>query len=149
MKLLNGLNNTVIKVWAFLVCSAVTAFGANDEFSQAASTIGTAGKTGASVLGTGLIWFFAVFLLWGSILGGMILGYKNTKKQAEQDQDSMKIYIMMGVYAVVGLFVFIIVTSLVSLGILGDGSALFKKIYEFYKTSLEAGLASMGMSKGN
>lgn len=148
MKLLNGLNNMVIKVWAFLVCSSVTAFGA-DEFDAAASTIGKAGKTGASVLGTGLIWFFAVFLLWGSILGGMILGYKNTKKQAEQDQDSMKIYIMMGVYGVVGLFVFVIITSLVSLGILGDSTLLFKKIYEFYKTSLEAGLQNMGMSKGN
>lgn len=148
MKLLNGLNSMVIRVWAFLICSAVTAF-ASDEFTKAQETIGTAGKTGASVLGTGLIWLFAVFLLWGSILGGMILGYKNTKKQAEQDQDSMKIYIMMGVYAIVGLFVFVIVTSLVSLGILGNSTALFKSIYGFYETSLKAGLSNMGMSANN
>ena len=81
MKLLNGLNNMVIKVWAFLICSAVTAFTA-DEFENVASTIGTAGKTGASVLGTDLIWLFAVFLL---------VSYKNTKKRAKQRQNLPKI----------------------------------------------------------
>lgn len=147
MKLLNGFNNVAIKVWVFLACSAVTASAA-DEFTNAANTISTAGKTGMGVLGTGLLWLFAVFLPWGCILGGMILGYKNTKKQAEQDQDSMKIYIMMGVYGVVGLFVFVIVTSLVSLGILGDSTKLFSNIYAFYKEAFSSALSGMGVSAG-
>lgn len=104
MRLLNGLNNMAIKVWAFLVCSAVTAFGA-DEFENAAKTIGTAGKTGASVLGTGLIWFFAVFLL---------VNYKNTKKQAKQRQNLLKIFIRELIYVATLLLFLMVANSLAS-----------------------------------
>ena len=89
------LNNLSIKIWSYIlvsVVSASSAFAANsDEFSEAANVVSTASKSGMNVFGTIMIWFFAVFLPIGCILGGILLGYKQRNKQAERDKHSIKI----------------------------------------------------------
>ena len=60
-----------------------------------------------------------MFLPIGCILGGMLLGYKQTKKQAERDKNSIKICIIFA-YGFVGLFVFVAVTACLSQVIFGD-----------------------------
>lgn len=139
MKVLKKIDNMFLRIWVFLSVSAVSAF-ADGEFTDAANVVGQASKGGLTVFGTIMIWFFAVFLPIGCILGGMLLGYKQTKKQAEQDQDSMKIYLMIGLYAIVGFFVFIIVAVVCGKALLGEMNALLLKIYDFYKLAFDAAL---------
>ena len=99
------LNSIFLKIQAFLSVSAVSAFA--DEFTDIANAVIEVSKDGMSVFGTIMIWFFAVFLPIGCILGGILFGYKQRNKQAEQDKNSIKIYIIFA-YGFVGLFVFIV-----------------------------------------
>lgn len=140
MKMLKKIDNIFLRIWVFLSVSAVSAFAA-DEFNDAANVVGQASSGGMKVFGTIMIWFFAVFLPIGCILGGMLLGYKQTKKQAEQDQDSMKIYFMIGLYALVGFFVFIIVAVIFGKALLGEMSGLTNKIINFYKAAFDSALS--------
>ena len=130
------LNNLSIKIWSYIlvsVVSASSAFAANsDEFSEAANVVSTASKSGMNVFGTIMIWFFAVFLPIGCILGGILLGYKQRNKQAERDKNSIKICTIF-VYGFVGFFVFVVVTACLSQVIFGDMTFLFGVILDFIK----------------
>ena len=119
MRTLNKLDNIFLAIWVFLSVSAVSVFGTN-EFGEVA-------QDKMSVFTIIMIWFFAVFLPIGCILGGMLLWDKQTKKQTEQDQDSIKTQFMMLLYVLGAFFVFLIVAKI-------------SGITDFYKATLYTAL---------
>lgn len=110
-------------------------FSAN-EFGEATNIVSQADTAGKSVLGTGIKWAFGVFLPLICIAAGMIMGYKQQKKKAEQDQDTNKIYFVTAISGIIGFFVFAIVAMLVSRALFGDVSYIFNVITTFWKSAV-------------
>ncbi|EAH9136026.1 hypothetical protein CUPS9163_08640 [Campylobacter upsaliensis] len=118
-----------------LVYATLLSVGANaDEFNDALNTVTSASNTGRGVLGEGMRWVFAVFLPAIFIFTGMFLGYTQAKKKAEQEQASFKIYVITGISALIGFFVYCIAAMLFSSALFGDSKAIFERIYEFWRT---------------
>lgn len=110
-------------------------FGAN-EFGEAENLVSTASQSGKSVLGEGIKWATAVFLPILCLVSGMVIGYTQQKKKAEQDQSTNKIYFVTVVAGLVGFFVYILIASILSKMLFGDTSYLFNVITTFWKQSV-------------
>lgn len=122
----------IVLLLGFFVCFG---FGAN-EFNEAQNIIGSADTTGKSILGTGVKWAFAVALPIICIVAGMIMGYSQQKKKAEQDQDTNKIYFATAIAGFIGFFVFVIVAMLFSRALFGDTTYIFNVITTFWKSAV-------------
>lgn len=114
MKVLNKVNSMLfIGIFAFILSLSVVsalAFAVVNEFADAANLVGKVSAGGMTFFEKIMILFFAVFLPIGCIiLGSMSFKYKQTKKQAEQVQDSMNIYFIIGLTSfMLSLFLFFI-----------------------------------------
>lgn len=114
---------------------ALLSIGANaDEFNDALNAVTSGSNAGRGILGEGMRWIFGLFLPGICIGLGFWLGLTQAKKKAEQEQASFKIYFIAGISALVGFFVYCIVTMLFSSALMGDSKLMFGKIYEFWRT---------------
>lgn len=133
MKSLKNINSHkgLLLILAYITLLSV---GANaDEFNDALNTVTSASNTGRGVLGEGMRWVFGLLLPVVCIGMGFWLGLTQAKKKAEQEQGSFKIYVIAGISALVGFFVYCIVAMLISSALMGDSKLLFEKIYEFWR----------------
>ncbi|RAX55318.1 hypothetical protein CCY99_01055 [Helicobacter sp. 16-1353] len=119
-----------LKIALMLGIFASFGFGAN-EFNEAQTIISGADTNARSVLGTGVKWAFAVALPLICIIAGMIMGYSQQKKKAEQDTN--KIYFVTAIAGIVGVFVYVIIAMLISRALFGDTSYIFNVITTFWK----------------
>ena len=127
---------TLLKISALLAFLAVFGFGASDEFSEAETIMSNADTSGKAVLGVGIKWAFGVALPLICIVAGMVMGYTQQKKKAEQDQNTNKIYFVTALAGVIGFFVYIIVAMLISRALFGDTSYIFDVITTFWKSAV-------------
>lgn len=125
-----------MKKIAFFVAlfSSIYLGAATDEFSEAANAIQSASDSGKSILGAVFGWGFSVVLPLVAMVVGIILGYKFQSKRAEQDQSTLKLFVILGGCAVAGFFVYVIIAMLFSRALLGDFSAILTKVYAFWNS---------------
>lgn len=110
-----------------------------DEFDSINDTLNSGSKAGQVALGTGIKWGFGIVLPLICIITGTIMGYSQQKKKAEQEQSTTKIYVVTAISAIVGVFVYIIITSIFSRALFGDPSFIFNNvIFEFFKDSVNS-----------
>ncbi|ECK2550126.1 hypothetical protein FQW77_08605 [Campylobacter jejuni] len=114
--------------------SSIYLGAATDEFSEAANAIQSASDSGKSILGAVFGWGFSVVLPLVAMVVGIILGYKFQSKRAEQDQSTLKLFVILGGCAVAGFFVYVIIAMLFSRALLGDFSAILTKVYAFWNS---------------
>ena len=126
---------TLFKVSVLLGLCAVFGFGA-DEFSEAQTTMSSADTAGKAVLGIGIKWAFSLGLPLICIAAGMCMGYMQQKKKAEQDQNTNKIYFVTAIAGVIGFFVYVIISMLVSRALFGDTSYIFDVVTTFWKSAV-------------
>lgn len=130
------ITKTMLKTIFLLGLFVSVGFSAN-EFGEAQNIISQADTAGKGVLGTGLKWFLALILPLSCMGGATILAYTQQKKKAEQqDQNPNKIYFVMGIAAIVGFFVYLIVTTIISYALTRDTGYIFNVISTFYKQAL-------------
>lgn len=125
----------IVKILLMLGIFASFGLGAN-EFSDAESIVSSASTSGKSVLGEGIKWATAVFLPLVCLIAGMVMGYSQQKKKAEQDQNTNKIYFVTIVAGLVGFFVYILIATIISKMLFGDTSYLFNVITTFWKSAV-------------
>lgn len=125
-----------------LVLVAFMLLGSNlsaDEFDAVNDILGNGSKAGKSALGTGMQWGLSIVLPLICIIAGAIMGYSQQKKKAEQEQNTNKIYMVTAISAVVGFFVYVIVTMILSRALFGDASFAFNNvIFEFFKDAVNS-----------
>lgn len=130
------ITKTMLKTIFLLGLFVSVGFSAN-EFGEAQNIISQADTAGKGVLGTGLKWFLALILPLGCMGGATILAYTQQKKKAEQqDQNPNKIYFVMGIAAIVGFFVYLIIATIISYALTRDTGYIFNVISTFYKQAL-------------
>ena len=121
---------------SFIFLFSLSANLSADEFEAANQVISGADSAGRSVLGTSVKWAFAVILPLAMFFGGMFLGYKQQKKKSEQEQETGKLYLVMGMFAIIGFFVYVIGAMFISKMLFGDFTSIFQYINEFWKSSM-------------
>lgn len=127
---------TMLKTIFLLGLFVSVSFSAN-EFGEAQNIISQADTAGKGVLGIGLKWLLALILPLGCMGGATILAYTQQKKKAEQqDQNPNKIYFVMGIAAIVGFFVYLIIATIISYALTRDTGYIFNVISTFYKQAL-------------
>ncbi len=90
-----------------------------------------------SVFGTAVRWGVSVFFPLISMVAMAVFGYSIAKKKVEQTQDGQSkipLYVVGG--AVVGAFVYIIVTALFFQLVTGDAANAATVVNDFYRTAL-------------
>lgn len=107
-----------------------------NEFSEAENIISQGSTSGKKVLGEGLKWISAVGLPIICVVAGMVMGYSQQKKKAEQDQNTNKIYFVTIIAGLVGFFVYILITTILSKLLFNDTSYLFNVISTFWKQAV-------------
>lgn len=120
------------KLWLVFFCFLSHSAFAN-SFGDIDGVLGEADASASSALGMGLKWFFAVILPIMSILGSMIIGYmiaKNKVDQSSQNQSKI-LWAVLG-SAIFGVFVYIFITSLLSVAMTGDAGHFFSVVNDFY-----------------
>lgn len=119
----------------FGILGLSVAFGADiNEITNIAKDADTAGK---STLGVGMSWFFSVFFPVACVLGAMVLGYFIAKTKIDQTKEGVgKLFLSVIASALVGGFVYFLVTASVSQMILGDRGKLFTAIQQFWSAVL-------------
>ncbi|GAD17842.1 hypothetical protein [Helicobacter fennelliae] len=125
----------IVKILLVLGIFASFGLGAN-EFSDAENIVSSASTSGKSVLGEGIKWATAVFLPLVCLVAGMVMGYSQQKKKAEQDQNTNKIYFVTVIAGLVGFFVYILIATIISKMLFGDTSYLFNVITTFWKNAV-------------
>lgn len=122
----------VIGIFSLLFTNGLFA----DEFDNINDIMGGGDKAGKKALGTIVIWGVALILPVICIISGAIMGYSFQKKKSEQEQNTTKLYVVTGGAAIVGFMLFIGVTMIISTALLGDKSAMFQVITNFWRASL-------------
>lgn len=107
-----------------------------NEFSEAENIIAQGSTSGKKVLGEGLKWITAVGLPIICLVTGMVMGYSQQKKKAEQDQNTNKIYFVTAIAGLVGFFIYILITTILSKLLFNDMSYLFNVISTFWKEAV-------------
>lgn len=125
----------IIKIFLMLGIFVSIGFCAN-EFSEAENIIAQGSTSGKKVLGEGLKWITAVGLPIICLVTGMVMGYSQQKKKAEQDQNTNKIYFVTAIAGLVGFFIYILITTILSKLLFNDMSYLFNVISTFWKEAV-------------
>lgn len=136
--------NLILKVFfkIVLVLGAFMLLGSNlsaDEFDSVNDILNSGSKAGQQTLGVGIKWALSIVLPLICIVAGALMGYSQQKKKAEQEQNTNKIYVVTAISAVVGFFVYVIVTMIISRAFFGDATYAFNNvIFEFYKNAVNS-----------
>ncbi|RDU60377.1 hypothetical protein [Helicobacter sp. MIT 14-3879] len=125
----------ILRVVFLLGIFASLGFGAN-EFNEASNIVNSADTSGRKVLGTVIKWTTSVALPIICIVAGMVMGYSQQKKKAEQDQNTNKIYFVTFIAGLVGFFVYILIATMLSQALFGDTSYIFNVITNFWKSAI-------------
>lgn len=125
----------IVKIILMLSVFVSIGFCAN-EFSEAESIITQGSTSGKKVLGEGLKWITAVGLPIICLVTGMVMGYTQQKKKAEQDQNTNKIYFVTAIAGLIGFFVYILIATILSKLLFGDMTYLFNTISTFWKEAV-------------
>ena len=130
------MNKNIFIIFALMALSSV-AFAAG-EFDGITDVVGGADTAGKQTFGTVIKWAFAVVLPLGCIIGGAIMGYMFAKKKAEQQgEGSVKMPLVVGGMAILGLFVYLLVAALVGQALLNDATAIITEVIPtFYREAL-------------
>ncbi|TEY00724.1 hypothetical protein [Campylobacter sp. US33a] len=124
-----------ISFLAFLLFIYTNAFANDmDEVTNIINDASTAGKQSVGVV---LQWVFAIGFPLICIGGFMVLGYTIAKKKVEQTQDGhSRIPTAVFIGALVGVFVYVVVTMLIFQVITGDMTNAATVVTDFYKEAL-------------
>ena len=130
------MTKTIVKIACLLGIFMSFSFGAN-EFGEAQNIINQADMAGKGVLGTIIKWTFSLALPIICMGGVTLMAYTQQKKKAEQqDQNPNKIYFVMGIAAIVGFFLYLIVTTIISYALFRDTGYIFNVISTFFKQAV-------------
>lgn len=121
---------------ALLALFATSGF-ADTGVSGVVSTIGEADEGAKQTLRIAIQWIMGIGLPLICMVGFAFLGYQFAKKKAEQTQDGQnRIPMAVGVGIVIGIFVYMIVASLVGVALLGSAADGLKVITNFWATQV-------------
>lgn len=118
---------------ALMCCSS---FLGADEFDNINEILDSGDRAGKQALGTGVKWAFAVALPIIGMVTGMVMGYTQQKKKAEQEQNTTKLYVVTIIAGIVGMAGFILIAMFFSAALFGDKSAIFDVIQTFWRESV-------------
>jgi hypothetical protein len=119
-----------------LVLGALTAlFAQTSDFDAIGNVIEDADSVGKGILGMGVKWLIGLLPLILFIVG-IFGGMKYAKRQAEQDQDSTKIYVSAAIGGIIGSMVGLLLIALIGTALMGDSSAGLGVLQNFWQTLL-------------
>ncbi|OCR87757.1 hypothetical protein CFT12S00416_07995 [Campylobacter fetus subsp. testudinum] len=114
--------------------AAIFAFGAG-EFDAVNGVVENLDKqvsqTSGLFLKTVMAWLPLILLV-----GGIFAGYKHTKKQADQEQDSWKVYLTVGGVGVAGAILGIAIDALIGAGLMNDAMKGVKVLTDYWINAL-------------
>ncbi|MBX7491212.1 hypothetical protein [Helicobacter turcicus] len=119
-----------------LLCAVCMLFSTHlsaDEFGAVNDILSSGDKAGKKALGTIIVWLFGLALPIVCVASGAIMGYSQQKKKSEQEQNTTKIYVVTLISGIVGFFVFVIVSMIISRILFGDSNYIFGVINDFYR----------------
>jgi hypothetical protein len=121
-----------------LVLGALTAVYAQSggDFGEIENVVGGADAAGRGILGTGVKWLIGLLpliLFVAGIFGGM----KYAKKQADQDQDSTKIYVSAAIGGIVGSMVGLLLIALIGAALMGSSASGLEVLRGFWQDLLQ------------
>jgi len=116
------------------ICSALAfAQGNFDAATGVVSEFDLAGQATVGTLARWLFGFLPLVLFCVGVFGAM----KYSKKQAEHDQDAMKVYIMAGIAGIVGAIVGILIDALIGAALMGDAQKGLEVLRKFWSEMLK------------
>jgi hypothetical protein len=117
-----------------LVLGAVTfAFGADgDSFGDVNNVVTQFSDSGKGILGTAIRWIIGLLPLILFIIG-IFGGMKYAKKQADQDQDSTKVYVSAVIGGIAGSMVGLLLIALIGTALLGSAGDGLDVLRGFWK----------------
>jgi len=120
-----------------LVLGAITfAFGADDGFTAVDGVITQFDESGRGILGAGVKWLIGLLPLILFIIG-IFGGMKYAKKQADQDQDSTKVYVSAVIGGIAGSMVGLLLIALIGTALLGTATAGLEVLRTFWQDALK------------
>ncbi|MDR1285374.1 MAG: hypothetical protein LBJ88_04150 [Campylobacteraceae bacterium] len=106
-----------------LVLGALTAVCAQSggDFGEIEGVISSADSAGKGILGMGVRWLIGLLPLILFVVG-IFGGIKYAKRQADQDQDSTKIYVSAAIGGIAGSMVGLLLIALIGAALLGSSA---------------------------
>lgn len=126
------------KIFAIIfMLFAIYSYGAG-EFDGVNKVVENLDESATSAAGTGLKWFMGLLPLL-LFVAGLFLGFKHSKKQADQDNESNKVFLTALIGGVIGAIVGIAVDALIGVALMGSSDSGLKVLRDFWTGALGVG----------
>ena len=110
------------------------AFGAG-EFDNVDKVVGNLDKSVSTNSGL----FMKNLMGWLPLItmaGGLFMGYRHAKKKGDQEEDSNKIALTVGIAGIVGAVVGVLVDALIGAGLMQDSTKGLQVLKDYWTTAL-------------
>lgn len=126
--------SNVLFVVVLAMLGASMAFGAG-EFDNVDKVVGNLDKSVSTNSGL----FMKNLMGWLPLItmaGGLFMGYRHAKKKGDQEEDSNKIALTVGIAGIVGAVVGVLIDALIGAGLMQDSTKGLQVLKDYWVTAL-------------
>ena len=126
--------SNVLLIVVLAMLGASMAFGAG-EFDNVDKVVGNLDKSVSTNSGL----FMKNLMGWLPLItmaGGLFMGYRHAKKKGDQEEDSNKIALTVGIAGIVGAVVGVLIDALIGAGLMQDSTKGLQVLKDYWVTAL-------------